>query len=137
MKKELILYNNLLSEIKNRVRIGQIRANLSANAEMLAAYWDIGKMIYERQKQEGWGKGIIPRLAKDLKNELPEQKGFSVRNIQMIVQFYSEYNEFDSITQRPVAQLNKNSNSPLPVAKIDNKARKKSSLVNLIALIRH
>ncbi len=37
---------------------------------MLAAYWDTGKMIYLRQQMEGWGAGVIPRLANDLKNEL-------------------------------------------------------------------
>ncbi len=69
MNSNLSLYKNLLGDIKSRVRQGQLRANLSANAEMLATYWDIGKMIYQRQQQEGWGKGVVPRLAKDLKNE--------------------------------------------------------------------
>ncbi len=35
-------------------------------------YWDIGSMIHDRQKEEGWGAGIIPKLAKDIVNELPE-----------------------------------------------------------------
>jgi hypothetical protein len=30
---------------------------------MLAPYWNIGKMIHEPQQEEGWGKGVIPRLA--------------------------------------------------------------------------
>ena len=30
---------------------------------MLATYWDIGKMIHERQKLEGWGKGVIPEYS--------------------------------------------------------------------------
>jgi len=38
-------------------------------------------MIQAKQSQEGWGAGVIPRLASDLKNELPEQKGFSERNL--------------------------------------------------------
>ena len=89
---------------------------------MLAAYWDIGKMINQRQQEEGWGKGVIPRLAIDLKNEISGIKGFSVRNIQMMIQFYIEYKDFAPITQRPVAQL-ENSESTirqLPVAKLDN-----------------
>ncbi|MFN8254203.1 MAG: PDDEXK nuclease domain-containing protein [Bacteroidales bacterium] len=105
MKEELVFYNTLLSDIKNRVRQGQIRANLSANAEMLTTYWDIGKMIHERQQMEGWGKGVIPRLSKDLKNELTDIKGFSERNIQFMIQFYLEYSNFDSITKLSVSQL--------------------------------
>ena len=27
------------------------------------------------QKQEGWGAGVITRLAVDVENELPEEKG--------------------------------------------------------------
>src|SRR5690606_37704869 len=53
----------------------------------------------------GWGAGVIPRLAADLKNELPEEKGFSERNLKLMVQFYQEYPEVFPIGQRPVAQL--------------------------------
>lgn len=103
MNTELELYHNLLVEIKRRVREGQVRANLSANAAMLSTYWDIGKMIHERQQQEGWGKGVIPRLAKDLKNELAEVKGFSERNILRMLTFYKEYSAY-SISPPSVAK---------------------------------
>lgn len=112
MNTELKFYSNLLNEIKNRVRQGQLRANVSANAEMLATYWDIGKMIHERQKLEGWGKGVIPRLANDLKNELSDIKGFSERNIQFMIQFYCEYAEFGLNTKRPVSQIEEKKQSP-------------------------
>lgn len=68
-------YADLLGEIKARVRAGQNRAALSANAEMLATYWDIGRMIAARQDAAGWGAGVLPKLAADLRNELPEEKG--------------------------------------------------------------
>ena len=109
MKVDMILYNSLLSDIKNRVRQGQLRAGLSANAGMLAAYWDIGKMIHKPQKLEGWGKGVIPRLANDLKNELAEVKGFSERNINSMMIFYRE-NHHLSILQLSVAKLDGNEN---------------------------
>ena len=84
-------YPALLSEIKQRIRQGQSRAILAVNQELLALYWDIGRLIDARQKHKGWGAGVIPRLAKDLHNEVPEQKGFSERNIKLMVQFYHEY----------------------------------------------
>ena len=92
MKEDLKNYNTLLHDIKQRVRQGQLRASLSANAEMLAAYWDIGRMIHERQQIEGWGAKVIPRLASDLKNELSGIKGFSARNIARMVSFHLKYN---------------------------------------------
>lgn len=58
-----------------------MRAVLSANAELVRLYWDIGRMIDQRQQQEGWGAAVIPRLARELHNELPHVKGFSERNI--------------------------------------------------------
>ena len=43
---ELAFYNELLSDIKQRIQQGQTRAALSANAEMLVTYWDIGRMRF-------------------------------------------------------------------------------------------
>ena len=108
MNEDVILYKNLLVDIKNRIRQGQLRANLAANAELLATYWDIGYMIHRRQKDEGWGKGVIPRLARDLKNELAEVKGFSERNILRMLTFYKEYSGF-SISPLAVAKLEEDS----------------------------
>jgi hypothetical protein len=135
MSNELNIYSDLLVGIKNRVRQGQIKAYVAVNAELLATYWDIGKMIHERQQQEGWGNSFIPKLAIDLKNELSEVKGFSQRNISRMLTFYREYqsltiwqlpvsklkNGETSISQLPVAKLenNPNSISPLPVAKLE------------------
>jgi predicted nuclease of restriction endonuclease-like (RecB) superfamily len=102
--QELTFYRDLLGEIKIRVRQAQHRAALSANAEMILMYWDIGRMIAARQKQEGWGSGVIPRLASDLKNELPEQKGFSERNLKYMIRFAREYG-LDSILPQPAAKL--------------------------------
>jgi predicted nuclease of restriction endonuclease-like (RecB) superfamily len=103
-----LLYPALLTDIKQRIRQAQTRAILAVNRELLALYWDIGCLIDGRQKQEGWGAGVIPRLAKDLHNELPEEKGFSERNIKLMVQFFREYPTLfalEAIGQPLVAQL--------------------------------
>ncbi|OOG69979.1 YhcG family protein [Flavobacterium sp. A45] len=122
MNNEIEIYKGLLTSIKNRVRQGQLKVNLAANAEMLAAYWDIGRMIHLQQQQKGWGKGVIPKLAVDLKNELAEVKGFSVRNIQMMVQFFNEYKELISIGKLSAAELENDTNTQQPVAYLDNPA---------------
>ena len=104
MNSDLVFYSSLLNEIKDRIRQAQIRAAVSANAEMILMYWDIGKMIHQRQQMEGWGAGIIPGLARDIRNELPEVKGFSERNIGYMVRFFREYGEL-RISQQAVAKL--------------------------------
>lgn len=111
-KQEVALYRNLLGDIKIRVRQAQQRAALSVNAEMILMYWDIGRMIAARQKREGWGKGLLARLAGDLRNDIPEAKGFSERNLQLIVQFHDTYPTLFSIPQRPVAELGTSALNP-------------------------
>jgi len=70
-------FATLLADVKGRIRAAQTRAVLAVNAELVRLYWDIGWIIHDRQKREGWGVAIIPRLSRELHNELPDIKGFS------------------------------------------------------------
>ena len=78
---------------------------LSANAELINMYWDIGRMLQERQHREGWGAAVIPRLARDLRNELPEIKGFPERNIGRMIAFYRAYPALGPILPQAVAKI--------------------------------
>ena len=80
-------YASLLAEVKQRVRSAQIRAAMAASAELLTLHWDIGRMILDRQKQEGWGAKVIDRLAADLQGEFPGRLGFSPRNLKYMRAF--------------------------------------------------
>ena len=97
-------YARLLAAIKARVRAAQIRAVLSANRELLAAYWDIGRMILDRQNAEGWGAKVIDRLSRDLQNEFPGQQGFSPRNLKYMRAFAEAWPEPEFV-QQPAAQI--------------------------------
>lgn len=98
----LVIYSNLLNDIRIRIRKAQLKAVMSVNAEMILMYYDIGRMILERQEKEGWGKSIIPKLAKDIRNELPEIKGFSERNIGYMIRFAREYGHYQLFHQSDV-----------------------------------
>ena len=110
-------YAKLLRQIKQRVQLAQQRAIYAANEEMLRMYWDIGRMLQQSLNVDGWGKKTLQRLTVDLKNDYPEIKGFSVRNMQCMMQFFNEYNQeltmvknaVPTITQPPVAQFNEKS----------------------------
>ena len=132
MSTELQTYNTLLRHIKQRVAQAQQRAIYSANEEMLRMYWDIGEMLTNSQMADGWGQKTLERLSVDLKNEFPAIKGFSVRNMQCMMQFFNEYNSEltmvkkveNPITQSAIAQLNKN-------AETDNYTITQSSIAQL------
>lgn len=108
-------YAGLLKEIRHRVRHAQTRAVLAVNAELIRLYWEIGALIDEQQTRQGWGAAVIPRLARDLHNELPEEKGFSERNIKRMLAFYREYPHLNFVPQ-PVAQGASREDGPQAVA---------------------
>ncbi len=70
-------YPSLLAEIKERIRSAQYEALKAVNKELVGLYWDIGRMIVERQRDaEGWGKAIAEQLSNDLRTEFPESAVF-------------------------------------------------------------
>ena len=69
-------YTHLLESIKTRIRRAQYDALKTVNKEMIVLYWDIGKMIVERQQKEGWGKAVVETLAVDLQKEFPGVQGY-------------------------------------------------------------
>lgn len=81
-----------------------MRAALAVNRELVLLYWQIGREILGRQKQEGWGAKVIARLAQDLKQEFPEMKGLSSRNLNYMRAFAEGWSD-ESIVQQVVAQI--------------------------------
>ena len=86
-------YNRLLASVKERIRKSQYEALKAVNKELIRLYWDIGRMIMDRQKKHGWGKAIVENLAEDLQKEFPGMQGFSVQNLWYMRQFYLNYND--------------------------------------------
>ena len=64
-------YFQLLQEIKKRIRSAQYESLKAVNKELIALYWDIGKMIAGRQEGKTWGKAIVQQLTADLQKEFP------------------------------------------------------------------
>lgn len=84
-------YQVLVAGIKERIRAAQYVALKAVNKELIGLYWDIGRMIVERQGKEAWGKGVVENLAADLQKEFPGMKGFSAQNLWRMKQFYQVY----------------------------------------------
>ncbi|MBI4980275.1 DUF1016 domain-containing protein [Candidatus Woesearchaeota archaeon] len=98
-------YLCLLNDIKARVKSAQIKAAVSVNKELIGLYWDVGKMISEKQAKSKWGDSVVEMPASDLKRELPDLKGFSRANLFNIRQWYLFYSKMDEKVQQLVRQL--------------------------------
>lgn len=108
-------YKNWLKDLKAKVRSVQLKASTAVNAVLIEFYWDLGKMIVEKQTQ--YGSKFLEKLSADLQSEFPGMSGFSYRNLALCRQFYQFYSP--SILQQPVAELE--TIGQQPVAQFGNK----------------
>jgi predicted nuclease of restriction endonuclease-like (RecB) superfamily len=90
-------YPRLLTEIKERIRSAQYEALKAVNKELVGLYWDIGRMIVERQDVEGWGKAVVEQLAADLRTEFPGVGGFSASNLWRMKAFFEAYTDLEKL----------------------------------------
>jgi DUF1016 N-terminal domain len=70
-------YTNWIKEIKAKIRTTQLKAAIAVNSSLIEFYWDLGKMIAE--KQTAWGAKLIEQVAKDLHDEFPLMKVFRLQ----------------------------------------------------------
>lgn len=95
-------YQQLVTDASTRVQTGRLAAYRAVNKELINMYWDLGKMIFERQQENGWGNAVVEMLAKDLQKAFPKLEGLSVRNLWRMRVFYLAYPEF---LPPPVAEI--------------------------------
>lgn len=98
-------YTDLLGELKIRVRSARTKALRTVNTQLIELYWSIGKTILERQAIDGWGSGVIGRLAEDLGAEFPDMTGLSRSNLQYMRSFAEAWPAFDPNVPQPVGHL--------------------------------
>lgn len=97
-------YAATLAEIKQRLQQARLRTLLAANAQMVMAYWETGRVILSRQEAEGWGARVIDRLSGDLREAFPEMKGLSPRNLKYMRAFAAAWPD-PEIVQGTLAQI--------------------------------
>lgn len=94
-------YKQWLAELKGKIRSVQIKATVAVNKELILFYWELGKMISE--KQTAWGSKFLENLSADLKDEFPDMKGFSVSNLKYTKLFYEFFNS-QTLNKNPIGQ---------------------------------
>jgi predicted nuclease of restriction endonuclease-like (RecB) superfamily len=93
MKIESTKYNDFIKQLKQKIQTSQIKASIRVNEELLKLYWDMAQMIIAKQKESSWGDSIIQKISRDLKEEFPNIKGFSVTNIKYMRNWYLFWND--------------------------------------------
>jgi predicted nuclease of restriction endonuclease-like (RecB) superfamily len=86
------------TEVISLIQKARYIAYKAVNTELINLYWEIGKYITERTQSEGWGKSTVSELAKFIKTQQPESKGFSDKNLWRMKQFYETYFEFPKLS---------------------------------------
>lgn len=94
-------YKVWLIQLKAKIRSTQAKAILTVNSALINFYWELGKMIAEKQTK--WGSKFLQTLSNDLKAEFSNMQGFSVTNLKYCQAFYNYYGQ--SISQLPVDQI--------------------------------
>jgi|SaaInl4_135m_RNA_FD_contig_61_23889_length_2357_multi_2_in_0_out_0_3 predicted nuclease of restriction endonuclease-like (RecB) superfamily len=102
-----LAYKDFIAAIKSQVQSAQIKAAVSVNRELLQLYWFMGSQIVEKQETARWGDGLVKQMSRDLQEEFPDMKGFSIRNIKYMKQWFKFWHDSNLIGQQLVAQ-NKN-----------------------------
>ena len=84
-------FDAFVHAVGSEIEQEQVRLITAANAQMLFHYWKIGNYILYHQNLQGWGSKIIKQLAKAIRLNYPEKKGYSERNLTYMCQFARSY----------------------------------------------
>ena len=84
-------FDAFVHAVGSEIEQAQVRLITAANAQMLFHYWKMGNYILYHQNLQGWGSKIIKQLAKAIRFNYPEKKGYSERNLTYMCQFARTY----------------------------------------------
>ena len=109
-------YNKWIADLKRRYRATQIKAAVAVNSALIEFYWNLGKDISEKFAAEAsYGSRFFERVGRDMREDFPDDSGFSPRNIRYCRDFYTLYSVGPTLPQA-VAKSGARSNVPQLVA---------------------
>jgi predicted nuclease of restriction endonuclease-like (RecB) superfamily len=83
-------YSALLQLAVTEIRSARTVIAKQVNSSTNSVYWKLGKLLYEKQLEEGYGSGVVKQLSVDLKHEFPDM-GLSPRNLWDMKRFFERY----------------------------------------------
>lgn len=97
-------YKEILQQAVAEIRVARTLLAKRVNRAANSVYWNLGKLLVEKQLAEGYGSGVVKQLSIDLKNEFPDM-GLSPRNLWNMKRFYERYYQEDPKLLQAVAVL--------------------------------
>ena len=95
-------FNNVYSIID----IHRRRALQEVNNNSLLIAWNVGAYVSSKIRSSEWGSGVVSELSEFLHTKDPSLKGYSRRNIYMMVQFYDTYSSSDFLAMMKQYKIN-------------------------------
>jgi len=97
-------YSVILRQAVAEIRVARASIAKQVNSTANSVYWNLGKLLFEKHLEEGYGSGVVKQLSVDLKNEFPDM-GLSPRNLWNMKRFYERYYQADTKLLQSVAVL--------------------------------
>lgn len=92
-------YAAFVESIAAEIGKAKIAVARVVNTQLTKLYWNIGKIILEKQQEKGWGQSVVEKLAIDLQKRFRGYKGFSPRNLWDMRRFYEAYKDHAKLRQ--------------------------------------
>lgn len=93
-------YFEILKQVVTEIHTARTSIAKQINSTANSVYWSLGKLLFEKKLEEGYGSGVVKQLSVDLKNEFPD-RGLSPRNLWDMKRFYERY----SLSSQKLRQL--------------------------------
>jgi predicted GNAT family N-acyltransferase len=91
----------LFQQVVDLLQNAQLQVLRTVNSTMTYTYFEIGRMIVEEEQNgkdsAAYGKQVLKGLSEQLTKEFG--KGFSLRNLEQIRQFYLVYTKSETLTR--------------------------------------
>lgn len=116
-------YVKWLKQIKAQYLSSQAKAAVRVNDAMMEFYWNLGHDIVDLKAEARWGDGVIKQLSLDMRDEFPDVRGFSTRNLWYVKQWYKFYSENFAKLPQLVAEFIPKEKLPQAVAELTSKLK--------------
>ena len=65
-------YAQILQQAVSEIQTARTTVARQVNTTVNSVYWNIGKLLFDRNLESGYGSGVVKRLSVDLKEQFPD-----------------------------------------------------------------